>query len=793
MSTTDDDALAAAVDLLAGCDMWHTPAVGAVPGIRMSDGPAGVRGTSFTGPASASFPCGTALAATFDPDLVRQVGEALGREARSKSAQVVLAPTVNLHRTPVGGRNFECMSEDPIHTAAIATAYVTGVQSRGIACCIKHLVGNDFEFHRFTVSSEIDEDVLREIYLVPFEAAVGAGVRAIMTAYNRLNGTYCSEHRWLLSEVVRREWGFDGVFISDWFGTHSALESLLAGLDVEMPGPPRHRGPSLREAIVDDDSARRAVAAAVDRIAELAAWTAAAESDGTETTDDEPATRAVIRRAAAAGTVLLANRDETLPLAPGAHIALIGPYATTGRIQGGGSAQVRPHRVVRALDALVERGYRVEHAPGCSIDKYLPVVTGDFEVVYTDRHGTRVERRLRRLEMIQQLGNEDGADRLDGPATTTITGTLRVETGGRWWIAVRAVGEVRVTIDGVEVIALDGTDIGGSFFGFGSSEVIAEVELGAGVDHLLEVHYPPGPATGVRGVIVGAAPVTADDLIPAAVERARVADVAVVMVGTNNDWETEGEDRAGIDLPGAQDELVAAVAAVARRTVVVVNAGSPVAMPWIDLVDAVLVMWFPGSQLGAALADVLSGDVEPGGRLPVTFPKRLADTPTAGHYPGDGVTMPYLERRRIGHRWYLDRGIEPLFWFGAGSGYTTFEWGAATIAGTPVAGVDVTVAVTNTGRRAGDDVVQVYVRYASADERRSERGDESGDDRGVVRFAGSAKVHSVPGAATEARVHIAPRSFMFWTDDGWALPPGEHEILLGRHAGALQPVGRLVV
>jgi beta-glucosidase len=237
------------VQLLAGADLWHTAGFSAppVPVIRMSDGPAGVRGTSWDGVRSASFPCGSALGATWDPELIRDVGRALGREARSKQAHVVLAPTVNLHRTPIGGRNFECFSEDPVLTAELAVAYIEGVQAEGVAACVKHFVGNDTEFERMTISSEIDERTLRELYLVPFEAAVRrAGTRTVMAAYNRLNGTYCSEHPWLLTELLRGEWGFDGLVMSDWYGTHSAAASLQAGLDLEMPGPPRERGPRLQ-------------------------------------------------------------------------------------------------------------------------------------------------------------------------------------------------------------------------------------------------------------------------------------------------------------------------------------------------------------------------------------------------------------------------------------------------------------------------------------------------------------------------------------------------------------------
>ena len=286
------------IRLLAGTDNWNTAAIpeAGIPSVRTSDGPAGVRGTSFEGPRSASFPCGTALGASFDPDLVRRVGEALGREARSKSAHVLLAPTVNLHRTPVGGRNFECMSEDPVLTARISTAYVVGVQSQGVACCIKHYIGNDTEFERMTISSDIDERTLRELYLLPFEAAVkDADVRSVMSSYNRVNGTYAADHVELLRHVLRDEWGFDGVVVSDWHGLHSTTEAMDAGLDLEMPGPTAHRGEKLLAAVQAGDVPERLVDEAVDRLLALAEWTKAADSDGSERTAEDPETDEVLR------------------------------------------------------------------------------------------------------------------------------------------------------------------------------------------------------------------------------------------------------------------------------------------------------------------------------------------------------------------------------------------------------------------------------------------------------------------------------------------------------------------
>ncbi|MET0457622.1 MAG: glycoside hydrolase family 3 N-terminal domain-containing protein, partial [Ilumatobacteraceae bacterium] len=350
------------IALLAGADAWHTAAFDdpEVPAIRMSDGPAGVRGTSWSGAASASFPCGTALGAMWDPALVEQVGRALGREAHAKSAHVLLAPTVNLHRTPIGGRNFECPSEDPVLAAAVAVAYVRGVQHERVAACIKHFVGNDTEFERMTISSEIDERTLRELYLVPFEAAVReGGVRAIMTGYNKLNGTYCSEHPWLLADVLRGEWGFDGAVVSDWFGTHSAAASLLAGLDIEMPGPPRERGERLAAAVAAGEVGERDLDVAVARLLALGEWAGAATTGTAEVTVDDPETRAVIRRGAAQAMVLLKN-DGVLPVSPTTtRVALIGPYARFGRPQGGGSARVRPDHGRGPLEALEARGLDV--------------------------------------------------------------------------------------------------------------------------------------------------------------------------------------------------------------------------------------------------------------------------------------------------------------------------------------------------------------------------------------------------------------------------------------------------
>ncbi|MET0323829.1 MAG: glycoside hydrolase family 3 C-terminal domain-containing protein [Ilumatobacteraceae bacterium] len=769
------------IALLAGADAWHTAAFDdpEVPAIRMSDGPAGVRGTSWSGAASASFPCGTALGAMWDPALVEQVGRALGREAHAKSAHVLLAPTVNLHRTPIGGRNFECPSEDPVLAAAVAVAYVRGVQHERVAACIKHFVGNDTEFERMTISSEIDERTLRELYLVPFEAAVReGGVRAIMTGYNKLNGTYCSEHPWLLADVLRGEWGFDGAVVSDWFGTHSAAASLLAGLDIEMPGPPRERGERLAAAVAAGEVGERDLDVAVARLLALGEWAGAATTGTAEVTVDDPETRAVIRRGAAQAMVLLKN-DGVLPVAPTTtRVALIGPYARFGRPQGGGSARVRPDHGRGPLEALEARGLDVTFEPGGSIAKYLPTVRGEFRVALTDDAGGSGSIAANRLAWFWDRPPVEGIDAKSFAAR--ITGPFVPDATGDWELGVRAVGPVTVRLDGKVVAELTEAQRGGAFFGMGSPEVRGTVALEEGRRYELEVDYPIHPTEMVRGLVVGARHVPDTDDVARAAAVAAAAELAIVVVGTDDDWETEGEDRTSLALPGDQDELVAAVVAANPNTVVVVNTGSPVTMPWLADVPAVLQLWFPGQEIGDALVDVLTGDVEPGGRLPVTFPARLEDTPAFAHHPGTDGRAVYAEGLFIGHRWYDREDIEPLFPFGFGLGYTTFTLEPAGLAGGVEQGVTVDVDATNTGARSGAEVVQVYVAPPPGD-----------DTRPLRHLAGFGRIELEAGESGRVTVELDRRAFASWVDGAWVVQPGDYTIHVGRSSRHLQAVGAI--
>ncbi len=784
------------VSLLAGADFWHTVPIerAGIPSMRVSDGPVGARGTRFGGgPPSIAVPCSTLLAATWDPELVRQVGQLLGREARAKGARVLLAPTVNLHRTPIGGRNFECMSEDPYLTALMAVAYVQGLQGEGVAACIKHFVGNDTEFERMSIDSRIDERTLRELYLVPFEAAVKqAGVMAVMTSYNRINGPFAADSAEIIGGILRGEWGFDGLVMSDWFGLHSTVEAIAAGLDLEMPGPTRHRGDQLVAAVRNGSAEAADVRRAAINVVKLLDRVGAFEDGepGPERTRDSPDDEALARAAAGQGMVLLRNQvvadRYVLPLDTTAlrRVAVIGPNAAVGQAMGGGSAHVTPTSLAHPLDSLRSRlgtsGVEVVHAAGCNINRRLPEIEarlhGPISVEYFDDPGSLDDRgamgvrtgsgTMRMLWVKDPLGRSDSNPRFGARLSTTFT----PDVSGMWSLGIESVAPSRVLIDGVVLLDNESLPTGGSFFGTGRAEMSAPTDLQAGHPYLLEVevrHHKTGK--GLGGVNIGALPPLRANLLNEAVEIATTSDCAVVVVGTNDDWECEGWDRTTLDLPGEQDELISRVAAAGKRTVVVINAGSPVSMPWLDQVDAVVMAWFPGQQMGEAIADVLLGDTEPQGRLPVSFPARLEDTPAFEHHPGRKGVADYAEGRLIGYRWYETVGRRPLFPFGFGLGYAQVGITGARLDGPLVAEVD----LHNSSDRDGVQVVQIYAARTGPSER---RGDEP-----AVQLVGFAKARVQAGATATVTVTLDPRTGHTWSvaDHAWVRSDGPFELWVG--------------
>jgi len=755
--------------LTAGQDLWTVPGVArlGIPSLAVTDGPNGARGTTLPGPeaeATTCVPCGSALGATWDPDLVRGVGALLGAEARAKGCRVLLAPTVNIPRAPLAGRNFECYSEDPLLSGDLAAAFVDGVQSQGVATTVKHFVGNDAEFERYTMSSLIDERTLREIYLVPFERAVKlGGALGIMTGYNRLNGMWCSEHRELLTDILRGEWGFDGFVLTDWYGVASTVGSNTAGVDLEMPGPGRAYGAALAEGVRQGSVSAAALDEQVGRL--LSVYHRLGLLDGDDTgappPRPAPARRASIARQAAAASIVLLKNSGVLPLAADlSRVAVVGPNADRAVMMGGGSAGVEPdHRTspLAALRAKLGEGVTIVHEPGVDLARTTSILRIPFAAEYfdgLDGGGAVVHDAVLHATELSHLGPPIAG--LGGPFSVRASGVYRPSETGRYLLTLTHVGRARVLVDGV--VVLDGFDEslprGPSFMGLGSKELTHEVDLEAGRDVEIKVEYDTLGARGMFAFRVGCRWMAPPDLADRAVAAARDADVAVVVVGTSNEWESEGFDRHTLVLPADQDDLVRRVAAVNSKTVVVVNTGAPVAMPWADSVGAVLQVWFGGQEMAHAVADVLVGDEDPGGRLPVSFPVRLEDTPAYGYFPGERSELRYGEGLMVGYRWYDTRKIGVAYPFGHGLSYSTFRLGEPVVSGPGFAPGDelvVTVPVTNTGGRDATEVVQCYVAPPS--------GDLFRPDKELKAFG---KIRLDPGQAGIVTLVLSDRAFAHW-------------------------------
>jgi len=779
------------ITIIGGADAWRTHAIprAGVPAIKVTDGPHGARGGTFGEYRAASFPCGTALGATWNPELIRKVGAAIGDEARTKQCHVLLGPTLNIHRHPLAGRNFECYSEDPFLVSAIGVAFIQGVQSRGVAATAKHFVCNDSEFERMSISSEVGERALHEIYLPPFEAAVKDGhAWAAMTAYNRINGTYASEHPQLIS-LLKDEWGFDGLLMSDWWGTYSTA-CAEAGLDLEMPGRARFFGRRLQAAIDAGEVSTAVFDDKVRRLLRLAVRTGAIDGppESEEQSIEQPEHRALMRRVVADSIVLLKNEGSLLPLSlsSGTTIALIGPNADLLCMQGGGSSAVEPHRVTSlagALRAELGPGVTIEYEPGCDITRRAPALgtglttpdgSAGVAVEFFDNPDLEGEPALRRVVPRFEMRWIANSVPLAGQFSLRGRATFSAPKSGVYQFSLTSAGLSRFYVDGSLLIDnWTSQEPGTSFYGAGSSDVTTHATFEAGSSHEVVLEFQSPGRAGIPGVNLGCRFPAEANPMDRAVELARRADSVVLVAGLTPEWEAEGRDRGSLSLPGRQDELIRRVLEVNQRTVVVLNAGSPVAMPWEPLAPAILQLWFPGQEGGEGLSDVLLGGSDPGGRLPTTFAHRVEDHPSHLTYPGEAGRVHYGEDVFVGYRAFERLKREPLFAFGHGLSYTAFELGQPSLDQSRISpgdSVSVGVPIANTGSRPGSTVVQVYVRDMESTLLRPEK-----------ELKGFAKVSLAPGERTTASIELSPRAFEAW-DPGlhrWVAEPGEFEILVG--------------
>lgn len=775
---------------------WESPAIG-LRTLKFSDGPAGVARGAETGRPRLLTPCGIGLGASWDTDLLRRVGELVGDEARSREVDVIHAPNLNLIRGPLGGRNFEQYSEDPWLVGLLGAAWIEGLQSRNVAAVAKHLVCNDSETDRQTMNSVVDDRVLRETYLVPFELAVRAGVWGVMAAYNRVNGTYCAEHPFLINGIGKSEWRFDGFVISDAGATHSTVASALAGLDLELPGPgrPQRYGEPLaaavRQGLVDES----VLDAAVERLLLLAHRVGKLGDKSSSKQPGAVDARGVLHEAAAASFVLLKNERNLLPITPGTirTIAVLGPNAASPCFQGGAFSQISlPEDIVTPLAALQGR-----YAESCSTVYALgaqpsPKVPPLDEI---DLH-TPGDPSIRGLSVeylpLEADGNEPlareirssgsmiwmaaggrtmpGFGATDRPGRVHASAIMRPRTSGPHQFFAGSSGELTVRVGGQEVIRQGEQPPIDDMGALMRPQVLStERNLTAGetVAIDLDMHFGPSRAHSLH---FGCRPPSPAGLLDQAVELAASSDVAVVIVGETQDTSLESADRTDTRLPGPQVELIRRVCEVNANTVVVVNTAHAVDMEWADRAAAVLLVWFPGQEFGPALAAVLCGDAEPGGRLPVTVARVDGDYPVFDLTPNSIGDLVYEESPNdLTYQHLQIRGTEPRFPFGHGLGYADFEY--QTLEAT-VAGGDVRVDVTlrNTSQRPGKEVIQLYVRGPLTE----------GSQPAALRAFAAPVLQ--PGETRKVRLVLDRRSFSRWSTSkqDWETLSGAYEILVGR-------------
>ena len=785
--------------MLCGVDMWNLPGVErlGVPGICVTDCGHGVCGTGGDRNCATCFPTAIGQAATWNTELMERMGAVLGREVRSTGHAMLLGPMVNIHRTPLNGRSFECYSEDPFLAGKMAAALIRGVQSQGVGACIKGLTANNQQADQKELNVIVSERALREIYLPNFRIPVAeARPWAVMTCYNGVNGHHSSDNHHLLSEIVKGEWGFDGFIVSDWRGTHCP-EVIEAGLDLEMPGPGKFmRREDVVEALDQDRLTEEKLDDRVRRLlrALVRARPVMEKVDDYVNELDAPPHRDIARELAEESVVLLKNEDDLLPLDAKRleTIAVVGPSAEQIRLGGRGSAAVSPSKAPGPLEALREacgRDVQVFYEEGCGF-------LGDGVVIYpqflapsdgdAEREGLR--------------GEFFANDQLQGdPACTTLNpqidfawgwaspghgvprngwsvrweGRLKPPVSGRYRLgAIGHDGGVRLYVDGELLVDQWGSN----------DEKLAEVTGGHAELELTEeedvsVRLEYRKIEGTAGLRLEWTVPGSGDSIERAAAAAAEADRVIVCGGICSLHEGGTCDREDLGLPGRQNELIEAVASANPDTTVVLFGGGPFEVEsWIENAKAVLHAWYPGEQGGAALADILMGEVNPSGRLPDTFPKRLEDTPAYDNYPGDGEEVRYEEGIFVGYRHYDTHKVEPSFPFGYGLSYTQFRYDGLRLSSDRLSGDEMLTAqvdVENVGDRPGRTVVQLYVRDA-----------ESSVDRPIREMKGFAKVGLESGERRTVEFTIGRMDLSFFDPrlGAWHAESGEFAVQIGRHS-----------
>ncbi len=790
--------------MLAGVDDWNlqgVPRLG-IRGMKVTDCGHGVTLVGDSDSAATCFPTGIGMASTWNQDLIEEAGQVIGRESRALGCSILLGPKINIHRIPLNGRSFETFSEDPWLAGLLGAAEIRGIQSVGVGSCVKAMSANNQQQDQQQVSSEVEERPLREIYYRAFEIAVTRGNPcSIMTSYNRLNGDYTGESRKLITDVIKGDWQFPGFVISDWrsIRTEKVFES---GLDLEMPGPGvfYNRGAVLR-AVEEGMLTEEDIDDKVLRL--LTALLEYGQNGKEHAALDTPDHRSAALRVAEESIVLLKNEDNLLPLEKSKirKILITGPNAADARLGGGGSASVTPFYSISPLEGLHEMcgdDVEIEYVEGCSMTGTMETMSACFQ--HSDGEGKLVPGLRTEYFNAHNPEGEPAAvvvtERLDyswgwaspsplvrrGALAARFSGEIIPPATGRYRLGVYAQeGCVRLQIGGKTLVEEWTTSEEENFeAAFKTRYEILEVDFTEGVPVAIVLEY--GKRAARAAIRLEWEVPGSTNPITLAAQAASRADVAIVCAGLSNLMEGGAHDRATINLPAAQEELIRAVAKANPRTTVILFNGGPLALPWADEVTSVLEAWYPGQEGGRALAKILFGEINPSGHLPDTIPHKLEDHASAKNYPGDGTTVRYEEGLFVGYRHFDSANIEPRFPFGFGLSYTSFEISPPELSTSrisPGEDVEVNVQIKNTGSRAGKEVVQLYVRPINPPVVRP--------DKELRAFQ---KVDLEPGAECMVRFQIQDEHLSYFDTEsnGWRCAPGRYEILVGNHSRNLNGV-----
>jgi beta-glucosidase len=770
------------IDLLSGRQSFYTLAIDrlGIPALKMADGPMGVRNY---GPSTA-FPAGIGLAATWDTAMAHRIGSAMGDDARDRGVNILLAPAVNIYRVPVNGRNFEYYGEDPFLAAQTAVNFIQGVQSQGVIATVKHFALNNQEYQRNSISSEVDERTMHEIYLPAFKAAVQQGnVWAVMASYNKINGTYATANELLETEILKKDWGFRGILMSDWGAAHDGAADALAGLDLEMPSGRYMNRETLLPAVKSGQVPESVIDDKVRRILRAAISMGFLDKASTPQAAPQPPYSGASAQTALAGAresiVLLKNSNQTLPLDRKAihSIAVFGPNAHPAVDVGGGSARVVPFRDTSVLNALASIGLRVDYVPSEPRDTRSVAARSQFEADESAARGLNGEYfanadlsgtplRTRRDQQINFARFNDVFSQGASPAfSIRWSGFITPQDSGEIQFLARTGQGIRLVVNGKTVMDAWDNHTQSDF------TVNASLEKGRAVPIRLEIHGPVAVAGGGSsgaGIQFGWQ-MKPTDTFPAETTLAAKDDVAIVCVGFSPDTESEGFDRT-FDLPPGQSELIRAVARANKRTIVVVNSGGSTNFAdWMDDTGAILQAWYTGQESGHAIADIIFGAVNPSGKLPASFEKHWGDSTADANYPGADGKVFYKEGIFTGYRQFDQSSVKPLFPFGFGLSYTAFAYSGLRLE-KQGENVQVIFTIQNTGARPGAEIAEVYVQEVHPKV-----------PRPIKELKGFSRVAiSYPGTRT-VRVDLDRTAFAHYDVEShsWKVDPGDYRILVG--------------